>query len=112
MLWRTLGMLVVCGLVGACSGSTARSAARTPTSVEVATQCNVAGVAARVVPDVIGLALAEAIRRVQVAGLHVVGTGVPVGGDPTTKTARVVAQEPGPGEHVPDGACIGFRTAR
>jgi hypothetical protein len=53
--------------------------------------------------------LPDAIDMVQAAGLNVVDDGV-VEGDPTGEGARVRAQEPGGGTHVPLGACVGFRT--
>jgi hypothetical protein len=67
------------------------------------------GEAATVVPDVIGEILPDAIDIVQGAGLNVVDDGVPEG-DPTGEGARVRAQEPHAGAHVPLGACVGFRT--
>ena len=61
------------------------------------------------VPDVIGEILPDAIDIVQGAGLNVVDDGVPEG-DPTGEAAKVRAEEPPGGEHVPLGACVGFRT--
>jgi beta-lactam-binding protein with PASTA domain len=69
------------------------------------------GEAATVVPDVLGEALPDAIDIVQGAGLNVVDDGVPEG-DRTGGAARVRAQEPGAGDHVPLGNCVGFRTER
>lgn len=61
------------------------------------------------VPDVVGLDLDEAIATVEAAGFQVVDHGVPPN-DPIGPSAKVVAQEPGGGSEVPEGACIGFRT--
>jgi len=83
------------------------STGTTPTSA--APKCVASGEAAAVVPDVIGEVLPDAIAMVQGAGLNVVDDGVPEG-DPTGEAARVRAQEPGAGDHVPPGACVGFRT--
>jgi PASTA domain len=85
------------------------STSTTPTSA--APKCVARGEAAAVVPDVIGEILPDAIDIVQGAGLNVVDDGV-AEGDPTGGTARVRAQEPGAGDHVPLGACVGFRTER
>jgi hypothetical protein len=83
------------------------SAGTTPTSASPT--CVTSGEAAAVVPDVIGEILPDAIDMVQGAGLNVVDDGVP-GGDRTGEAARVRAQEPHAGDHVPLGACVGFRT--
>lgn len=80
-----------------------------PVSVRVAhTECASTGSSVRV-PDVSGLSIKRAIRAVKAAGLNVINAGVP-DDDPVTPDARVYAQEPGAGERVPRGACIGFRT--
>jgi hypothetical protein len=76
-----------------------------------ASKCVASGEAATVVPDVLGETLPDAIDIVQGAGLNVVDDGVPEG-DPTGEAARVRAQEPGAGDHVPVGTCVGFRTER
>jgi beta-lactam-binding protein with PASTA domain len=62
-----------------------------------------------VVPNVLNETLPSAIDIVHAAGLNVVDNGV-AEGDPTGDGARVRAQEPPAGEHVPLGACVGFRT--
>lgn len=61
------------------------------------------------VPDVVGLTLAEAIRRLETVGLRVVDNGTPPG-DPDSENAIVTAQEPAAGASVPPGSCVGFRT--
>jgi beta-lactam-binding protein with PASTA domain len=83
------------------------SAGTTPTSA--GPTCVTSGEAGAVVPEVIGEILPDAIDMVQGAGLSVIDDGVPEG-DPTGEAARVRAQEPPAGDHVPLGACVGFRT--
>lgn len=61
------------------------------------------------VPDVVGLTLAEAIRRLGTVGLRVVDNGIPPG-DPDSGDSIVTAQEPAAGTSVPPGSCVGFRT--
>jgi hypothetical protein len=62
------------------------------------------------VPDVVGMRLGPAIRKIESAGLNVVGYGTPPN-DPIERTSRVRVAKPASGEHVPPGACIGLRTA-
>ncbi len=92
-----------------------RQTAVPPTSAlstsESPDRCVAAGDRSITVPAAIGRPLGEAIIAMQQAGLRVVGTGTPEG-DPTGSEAIVRAQKPSPGERVPLGACIGFRTAR
>jgi hypothetical protein len=76
-----------------------------------ASKCVASGEAATVVPYVLGESLPDAIDIVQGAGLNVVDDGVPEG-DPKGEGARVRAQEPDGGAHVPIGACVAFRTER
>jgi hypothetical protein len=75
------------------------------------TDCVTDGPRTVTVPDVIGMRLGPAIRRIEAAGLNVAGYGT-VPNDPIGRAVRVRAAEPGPGERVPRGACVGFRTAR
>jgi hypothetical protein len=115
-------VLLVVGVVGLLSlagctdddsvdapNTTSTVTASTGTSTSAAPTCVASGEAAAVVPDVIGEILRDAIDMVKGAGLNVVDDGVPEG-DPTGEAARVRAQEPGAGDHVPLGACVGFRT--
>lgn len=62
------------------------------------------------VPDTVGLRLEEAVARIQLAGLNIVGTGVAGSNDPQDSTAVVRAQAPSAGLLVPLGSCVGFRT--
>ena len=89
--------------------TTSTVTASTGTSTSAAPTCVASGEAATVVPAVLGETLPDAIEIVQGAGLNVVANGVPEG-DPTGEGARVRAQEPPAGVHVPLGACVGFRT--
>jgi hypothetical protein len=91
--------------------TTSTVTASTGTSTSAASKCVASGEAATVVPDVLGETLPDAIDIVQGAGLNVVDNGVS-DGDPAGEAARVRAQEPGAGDHVPLGACVGFRTER
>jgi beta-lactam-binding protein with PASTA domain len=115
-------VLLVVGLVGwlSLAGCTDDDSVATPTttstvtastgsSTSAAPTCVDSGEAATVVPAVLGETLPDAIEIVQGAGLNVVDNGVPEG-DPTGEGARVRAQEPPAGVHVPLGACVGFRT--
>jgi len=86
---------------------TTTSTVTTPTSA--GPTCVTSGEAGAVVPEVIGEILPDAIDMVQGAGLSVIDDGVPEG-DPTGEAARVRTQEPPAGDHVPLGACVGFRT--
>ena len=61
------------------------------------------------VPDVIGLALWQAIRELDAAGMTIIGTGTPPT-DPNGDDAIVAAQEPPAGDTVPARSCIGLRT--
>jgi transglutaminase-like putative cysteine protease len=63
------------------------------------------------VPNVVGLALSDAVLQARRAGLNVIGSGVPPD-DPTGDDAVVRAQEPPAGSSIPEGACIGFRTSQ
>jgi PASTA domain len=91
--------------------TTSTLTASTGTSASAASKCVASGQAVTVVPDVLGTTLPDAIDIVQGAGLNVVDDGVPEG-DPMGEGARVRVQEPPAGQHVPVGACIGFRTGR
>ena len=73
------------------------------------TECASTGPSVRV-PNVGGLSIERAIKAVRAAGLRVVNEGVSGKDDPVTPAARVYAQEPGAGERIPKGSCIGFRT--
>lgn len=63
--------------------------------------------ASTTVPDVVGLSLEEAQDVLRGAGFRPAITR----GDVSAGEARVVAQEPGGGLHVPAGATVGLRTA-
>ena len=71
--------------------------------------CPQGGTMTASVPDVIGLALWDAIRELDAAGMTIIGTGTPPT-DPNGDDAIVTAQEPPAGDTVPAGSCIGLRT--
>ncbi len=72
--------------------------------------CSPVGEPTTTVPDVRGFNLDRAQVELRSAGLELVDGGV-VEGDDTSAQAKVSALEPGAGELVPLGSCVGMRTA-
>ena len=72
--------------------------------------CSTVGEPTIPVPDVTGLRIDQAQKRLRAAGLTLVDGGV-IEGDDTSPSAEVTAQKPGGGELAPLGACVGMRTA-